>query len=75
MRVFMHGRRDWTAQQKTRVVSKVSDTKSAPIPETLVTQMQKPRGAKFFVDQNGAIIIIGEGSNQVDAVIEPQNRE
>jgi hypothetical protein len=60
--------------KKTRVVSKISDTKSA-IPETLVTQMPKPRGAKFFVDQNGAIIIIGEGSNPVDAVIEPQNRE
>jgi hypothetical protein len=34
--------------------------------------MPKLRGAKFFVDQNGAIIIIGEGSNRVDAVIEPQ---
>ena len=58
--------------QKTRVGDKISDTKSAPIPESLVTQMPKLRGAKFFVDQNGAIIIIGEGSNQADAVIEPQ---
>jgi hypothetical protein len=68
MRVFMQ-------RNKKLAVSKISDTKSAPIPETLVTQMPKPRGAKFFVDQNGAIIIIGEGSNPVDAVIEPQNRE
>jgi len=60
------------AQQKTRVGDKISDTKSAPIPESLVVQMPKLRGAKFFVDQNGAIIIIGEGSNRVDAVIEPQ---
>jgi hypothetical protein len=60
------------AQQKTRVGDKISDTKSVPIPESLVTQMPKLRGAKFFVDQNGAIIIIGEGSNRVDAVIEPQ---
>jgi hypothetical protein len=34
--------------------------------------MPKLRGAKFLVDQNGAIIIIGEGSNRADAVIEPQ---
>jgi len=60
------------AQQKTHVGDKISDTKSAPIPESLVTQMPKLRGAKFFVDQNGAIIIIGEGSNRVDAVVEPQ---
>ena len=59
-------------QQKTRVGDKISDTKSAPIPESLVSQMPKLRGAKFFVDQNSAIIIIGEGSNRVDAVIEPQ---
>ena len=59
-------------QPKTRVGDKISDTKSAPVPESLVTQMPKLRGAKFFVDQNGAIIIIGEGSSRVDAVIEPQ---
>jgi hypothetical protein len=59
-------------QQKTRVGDKISDARSAPVPESLVSQMPKLRGAKFFVDQNGAIIIIGEGSNRVDAVIEPQ---
>jgi len=59
-------------QPKTRVGDKISDTKSAPIPESLVSQMPKLRGAKFFVDENSAIIIIGEGSNRVDAVIEPQ---
>ena len=59
-------------QRKTRVGDKISDTQSAPVPESLVTQMPKLRGAKFFVDQNGAIIIIGEGSSRVDAVIEPQ---
>jgi len=59
-------------QPKTRVGDKISDTKSAPIPESLVAQMPKLRGTKFFVDQNSAIIIIGEGSSRVDAVIEPQ---
>jgi hypothetical protein len=59
-------------QPKTRVGDKISDARSAPVPESLVTQMPKLRGAKFFVDQNGAIIIIGEGSSRVDAVIEPQ---
>ena len=60
------------AQQKIRVGDKISDVRSAPVPESLVNQMPKLRGAKFFVDQNGAIIIIGEGSNRADAVIEPQ---
>ena len=52
----------------------ISDAKSAPIPETFATHYSnaEPRGTKFFVDQNSAIIIIGEGSNRVDAVIEPQ---
>ena len=59
-------------QPKTRVGDKISDTKSAPIPESLVAQMPKLRGTKFFVDQNSAIIIIGEGNNRVDAIIEPQ---
>src|SRR5262249_15889200 len=59
-------------QPKTRVGDKISDAKSAPIPESLVTQVPKLRGTKFFVDQNSAIIIMGEGSNRVDAVIEPQ---
>jgi hypothetical protein len=57
-------------QQKTHVGDKISNTKSAPIPESLVSQMPMLRGAKFFVDQNGAIIIIGAGSNRADAVIE-----
>jgi hypothetical protein len=34
-------------------------------------QLPKLRGAKFLVDQNGAIII-SENSNRADAVIEPQ---
>jgi hypothetical protein len=41
----------------------------APIPASLVDQMPKLRGARFSIDQDGAIIIIGEGSNRVDAVL------
>jgi len=60
------------AQAKIRVGDQISDIGSAPVPESLVNQMPKLRGAKFLVDQNSAIIIIGEGQNRADAVIEPQ---
>jgi hypothetical protein len=36
------------------------------------SQMPKLRGARFLAEENGAIILIGEGSNRADAVIEPQ---
>ena len=60
------------SQQKIHVGDEMLDTRSAPVPEPLVKQLPKLRGAKFLVDQNGAIIIVGEGSNRADAVIEPQ---
>ncbi len=60
------------AQQKIHVGEEISDNRSAPLPESLVNQMPKLRGAKFLVDDNGAIIIIGQGSNRAGAVIEPQ---
>jgi hypothetical protein len=60
------------AEAKIRVGDKISDIGSAPVPESLINQVPKLRGARFVVDQNGAIIIIGEGSNRADVVIEPQ---
>ena len=61
------------SEQKIHVGDKILDTRSAPfVPEPLVNQLPKLRGAKFLVDENGAIIIVGEGSNRADAVIEPQ---
>jgi hypothetical protein len=60
------------AQQKIHVGDAILDTGSAPVPKSLVDQMPKLRGAKFLIDQNSAIVIIGEGSNRADAVIEPQ---
>jgi hypothetical protein len=41
----------------------------APIPESLVDQLPKLRAARFSIDQDGAIIIIGAGSNRADVVI------
>jgi hypothetical protein len=59
-------------QQKIHVGDAILNAGSAPVPESLVNQLPKLRGAKFLVDQNSAIVIIGEGSNRADAVIEPQ---
>jgi hypothetical protein len=60
------------AQQKIHVGDEITGTIALPVPESLVSQIPKLRGAKFLVDQNSAIVIIGQGSNRADAVIEPQ---
>ena len=60
------------AQAKIRVGEEVPDVKSAPVPESLTTQIPKLRGARFSIDDNGAIVLFAEGSSRVDAVIEPQ---
>ena len=57
------------ALQKFHVGDEISDSTVAPIPESLVDQLPKLRGARFSIDQDGAIIIIGAGSNRVDAVL------
>lgn len=44
---------------------------AVPVPDALVEQMPKLRGAKFSIDQNGAIVILGNGSRRADAVISP----
>jgi hypothetical protein len=59
-------------QSKIRVGDEVADPKSAPVPESLTIQIPKLRGARFSIDDNGAIVLFAEGSNRVAAVIEPQ---
>jgi hypothetical protein len=57
------------ALQKFHLGDEIADSTVAPIPASLVDQLPKLRGARFSIDQDGAIIIIGEGSNRVDAVL------
>jgi hypothetical protein len=59
-------------QAKIRVGEEVPGVKSAPVPESLTSQIPKLRGARFSIDDNGAIVLFAEGSNRVGAVIEPQ---
>jgi hypothetical protein len=59
-------------QQKIHVGEEISDISAVPVPDSLVNQIPKLRGSRFIVDDNGAIILIGEGSNHADAIIEPQ---
>ena len=60
------------AQPKIRVGDEVADPKSAAVPESLTNQIPKLRGARFTIDDNGAIVLFAEGSNRVEAVVEPQ---
>jgi len=60
------------AQPKVQLGQEVSAISTVPVPGSVVGQIPKLRGARFLVDDNGAIIIVGEGSNRADVVIEPQ---
>jgi hypothetical protein len=60
------------AQAKIRVGEEMPDLRSAPVPESLAIQIPKLRGARFSIDDNGAIALFAEGNNYVGAVIEPQ---
>jgi hypothetical protein len=59
-------------QPKIHLGDAVSSAASAPMPEALVEQMPKLRGARFLIDQDGAIVILGEGSNRADAIVPPR---
>jgi hypothetical protein len=57
------------ALHKIHLGDDIKDSAMAPIPELLIEQLPKLRGARFSIDQDGAIIIVGDGSNRVDAVL------
>ena len=59
------------AKQRIHLDDKISNHASVPVPQSLVDQMPKLRGARFLLDQNGDIIIIGAGSTRADAVVTP----
>jgi hypothetical protein len=60
------------AQPKVQLGQEVSAISTVPVPGSVVGQIPRLRGARFLVDDNGAIIIVAEGSNRADVVIEPQ---
>jgi hypothetical protein len=60
------------AEQKVQLGQEISASSTVPVPASVVGQIAKLHGARFLVDDNGAIVISGEGSNHADVVIEPQ---
>jgi hypothetical protein len=59
-------------QQKLHLGDDVPNKASVPVPDSLVDQLPKLRGARFLVDQSGAIVLIAAGSNRADALITPR---
>ena len=57
------------AEQKIHVGDDVSNITAVPVPESLVEQLPKLRGARFSIDQSGVIVLIGEGSKKADAIV------
>jgi hypothetical protein len=60
------------AKPKIQLGDEISSTSSAPIPQELIDQLPKLRGARFSIDQDGTIVIVGEGSSHADALIARQ---
>ena len=58
-----------SAPSKIAVGDDLKDLAAGPIPESLVDALPKLMGARFSIDQSGAIIIVGAGSNRIEAVI------
>lgn len=57
------------AEQKIHLGDEISNLTLAPVPESLVEKLPKLRGARFTIDEDSSIAIIGEGANKVDAVL------
>jgi hypothetical protein len=58
-----------TSEKKIQVGDAVLTLSSAFIPDGLVQQLPKLRGAKFLIDQDGTIVIIAQGSSHADILI------
>jgi hypothetical protein len=56
-------------QAKLSVGDDIAQLTASPIPMALADALPKLRGASFSIDHNGSIVIIGVGSNRIDAVI------
>jgi hypothetical protein len=57
------------AQPRLKVGDELPPLASLPIPDAVAERFPKLQGAKFAIDQNGAIVISGAGSSRVDVVI------
>jgi hypothetical protein len=57
------------AQPRLKVGDELPNLASLPIPDAIAESLPKLQGAKFAIDQNGAIVISGAGSNRVDVVV------
>ena len=51
---------------------RVPNAVSIPLPESLTNKIPALQGASFLLDQDGSIVLIGKGSDQVDAIIPTQ---
>jgi len=63
------------AKPKIQLGDEISSASSAPIPQELIDQLPKLRGARFSIDQDGTIVIVGEGSSHADVLIARQQTE
>jgi hypothetical protein len=51
---------------------RVPNAVSIPLPESLTSKIPALQGASFLLDKDGSIVLIGKGSDQVDAIIPTQ---
>jgi hypothetical protein len=56
-------------QARLSVGDDIAHLTASPIPTALADALPKLRGASFSIDHDGSIVIIGMGSNRIDAVI------
>jgi hypothetical protein len=54
---------------KIHLGDKISNAALASLPEPLIDQIPRLQGAKFLIDQNGALVIVNERTKRAEAVI------
>jgi hypothetical protein len=58
------------AKPSIHLGDEVPAASSAPVQQALIDQLPKLRGARFSIDRDGTIVIISQGSNRADAIVQ-----
>jgi hypothetical protein len=58
------------AEPSIHLGDEVPAASSVPVQQALIDQLPKLRGARFSIDRDGTIVIISQGSNHADAIVQ-----
>lgn len=60
------------AKRTIELGAEIPSSAAAYVPQELIDELPKLRGARYSIDQNGSIIMMSDGSSRADVIIEYQ---